>query len=137
MAVIDWNDYSRIEVTCDAGAIAIRAQVRALGPTRFEYEVLDLTESTTLPVTKASALAQLTSAHAWQAASGAAAPEVYSRFELENFFGATSIVVASKVNGTIVATGNTELSIEGGPLLASAQALLQSAHAYVVETKGL
>lgn len=138
MSVLPWNSYSRIEVTCDAGAISIRAQVRALNPTRFEYEVLDLDDATTLPVTKASALAQLTSAIAWQAASGAVAADVYSRFELQSFMDGVTIVVASKVAGNIVATDETELSlVDNGPFLASAQALLEAAHAYVVAINDL
>lgn len=138
MSVLPWDTYSRLEVTCDAGAVAIRAQVRALNPSRMEYEVLDLDNTTVLPFTKAVAMQQLAAALEWQAAAGAAAADVYSRFELQAMFGDVTIAVASKVNGVIVPSDETQLSVENnGPFLAMARSLLEASHAYVVAAKGL
>lgn len=138
MAVFPWNTYSRIELTCDGGAVACRAQVRVVDPAHFEYEVLDITDSTVNPITKSAAMAQLEAAVAWQAAVGAAPADSYARIELQSFFDGVTIVVASKVNGNVVATDETPIDVESsGPLLTTAQSLLEAAHAFVVAAKSL
>lgn len=142
--VLDWTTYCRVELHCEDNGVSGSCKIRVVdssGP-HFETSVVDFFDTTTKPTTKSDVLAKLESALAWQNTTynvGTQAPaSEYGHIELLSSNEEVSILVTSKVNGNLVTSPTTTLSLNNeGPFMDAVQGLFVAAHAFVVADKNL
>ena len=133
--IVDWSTYSRIDVTCENGNISGICKARSVNPNQFVPPggaVLDFTDSTTTPTTKADILAKLEFALAWQNANFGVAGQqpaaTYSHFELYCSNEEVHLLVSSKDgSGQIVTSPDTIIPLDSSQPFGDPVAVLLSA----------